>query len=511
MAFPRRAGILLHPTSLPGGHGIGDLGRSAYVFVDMLERAGMGLWQVLPLGPTGAANSPYQALSSHAGSPLLISLDELVSDGLLTRAELSATTFGEGPVHYDRVREFKERSLRTAFARLRAGSNTEELHESFDAFVEEEAAWLDDFALFVALKIAFDGKPWFAWPDTELVTRDLGALKNARQKNADEVAFQQFMQFVFFRQWRALRTYANERSVQLMGDVPIYVAHDSSDVWSSPQYFNLDEQGEAQSVAGVPPDYFSATGQLWGNPIYRWDVLKKEGYAWWIERIRATLALVDLLRIDHFRGFAAYWEVPAGEKTAVNGQWITGPGADFFETLRDTLGELPIVAEDLGVITKDVDELRLEQRMPGMKVLQFAFCDGAELYLPHTYETNCVVYTATHDNDTTRGWYEATGPDYADHDRGAIERERDKARRYMARGGDDFAMHLVRLAFASVADTAVVPVQDVLGLGNDCRMNRPGITEGQWTWRLTQKQLEAIPAGTLREFVDLYGRAPAAP
>ncbi|MBN2712162.1 MAG: 4-alpha-glucanotransferase, partial [Planctomycetes bacterium] len=407
MAFARGAGILLHPTSLPGGHGIGDMGREAYRFVDFLTEAGFTLWQVLPLGPTGAANSPYQSLSSFAGNTLLISLEKLSELGLLTPPDMVGASFRNDTVEFDKVGVFKEEMLRKAYANFVDGKGESAFQEGYATFVKEEAGWLDDFALFVALKKDNGGAAWFQWRDSDLINHKADALDKARVELADEVGFQSFCQYAFFSQWRALRKYANDRKVRLMGDVPIYVAHDSADCWAAPGIFKLDEKGNTTSAAGVPPDYFSATGQLWGNPIYRWDVLKQDGYAWWIERIRKTLEMVDLLRIDHFRGFAQFWEVPAGESTAINGKWIDGPGDDFFKALHKALGELPIIAEDLGIITDDVLALRERNNLPGMKILQFAFCDGAEMYLPHTYDRNCVVYTATHDTDTTRGRYGA--------------------------------------------------------------------------------------------------------
>lgn len=506
MPFPRAAGIILHPTSLPGSHGIGDLGPAAYRFIDFLHASGLTLWQVLPLGPTGASNSPYQSLSSFAGNSMLVALEPLVNDGLLKAEDLQGVHFAEGRVDYCRAAEFKERALRKAFAVFQAGRGNPALRSRWLAFKREQAAWLEDFACFAALRRHFQNRAWFAWPDKGLVKRSPALLAKVRKEMADEIAFQVFCQFCFFSQWRALKDYANQKGICIIGDVPIYVAHDSADVWASPEIFALDESGLPLTMAGVPPDYFSATGQLWGNPLYRWDALAESGFSWWLARISATLALVDRLRIDHFRGFESYWEVPAGETTAVNGRWRKGPGDAFFNALRNSLGELPIIAEDLGVITPEVTALRQRHGLPGMKILQFAFCDGAEHYLPHTYESNCVCYTATHDNDTTRGWYAAEGADYSHHDRAVIERERDKARRYLARDGSDIAWDFIRLAMSSVADTAIFPMQDVLNLGNEARMNRPGIAEGQWEWRMTAEQLANAPAGRLREMVWLYGR-----
>lgn len=509
MSFPRAAGVLLHPTSLPGGHGVGDLGKSAYRFVDFLAAAGQSLWQVLPLGPTGPTNSPYQSLSSFAGNPLLISLDRLVEIGLLTPPDIAGGGVASLPTaEFERAAKFKEKALRLACRHFLAGRGDKAFQKGFLEFREAEKEWVEDYALFLALKRHFQGAAWFQWPDPDLVKRRPAALQKARKEFEDSLLFHIFCQYCFFDQWTALKAYANEKHVRLIGDVPIYTAHDSADVWAEPQYFEVDEEGAVLQMAGVPPDYFSTTGQLWGNPIYRWDVLKKDGYRWWLRRIESVLKLVDILRIDHFRGLQAYWSIPQGETTAVRGEWIEAPGDDFLTTLHQTLGKLPIIAEDLGVITPEVEELRDKHGLPGMKILQFAFCDGADAYRPHTYDKNCVVYTATHDNDTTHGWYAATGPDYAHMDPATLARERDLARRYLGRDGSDIAWDFIRLALSSVADTAIYPMQDILRLGNDCRMNRPGITEGQWGWRMTEEQLTTAPAERLRELTWLYGRLP---
>ncbi len=510
MRFPRRAGILLHPTSLPGPHGTGDLGPSALRFADRLAEAGQGLWQVLPLGPTGAANSPYQALSSFAGNPLLISLDALVEDRLLPEKDARRhPDFAEDRADFDGARRFKEEALRTAFERF-SEMTASDLHDAFRIFRQETEAWLPDFALFMALKDHFRGKPWYDWPEPGLVRREAKAMKAARAELKKEIRYHVFCQFLFFRQWRHLREHARAKGVHLVGDVPIYAAHDSADVWMAPAFFALDASGRATGQAGVPPDYFSETGQLWGNPLYDWNALEKDGFSWWIERIRATLAQVDILRIDHFRGLESYWAVPAGAATAAEGEWKTGPGSAFFEALETALGEVPIIAEDLGIITEEVEALRARHKLPGMKVLQFAFAEGAESYLPHRFtDPNCVAYTATHDNDTTRGWYAAEGPDYAHMDVEALRRERDKARRYLARDGSDIAWDLIRLVAGSTADTALWPMQDVLDLGNEARMNRPGQAEGQWAWRMTPAQLESFPAERLAELSWLYDRGPS--
>ena len=509
MPFSRLAGIILHPTSLPGGHGVGDLGSAARAFIDFLEKAGIGIWQVLPLGPTGGSNSPYQSLSSYAGNPLLISLDNLVELELLDERDLAIAPANSMYADYDGAARFKDKALRKALDRFLDARADASLGREFEEFCGQETHWLDDFALFAAAKDFFSGQPWYEWKDLELRRHTPEGLKKYHKLLVHETRYQKFRQFLFFRQWRELQRYAAKRNVKFLGDIPIYCAHDSSDVWAEPQYFQLDADGRAEFMAGVPPDYFSATGQLWGNPLYNWKTIRKDSYRWWLRRIKASLALVDMLRIDHFRGFEAYWAVKKGETTAVNGKWIKGPGQALFDAFKKELGDdLPILAEDLGVITPGVDKLRTTNGLPGMKVLHFAFSDGAESYLPHTYEPNTVCYVATHDNDTTRGWYEATGPDYAHMDRENIECERDKARRYLGRDGSGMAWDLMRLALSSVADTAVLLMQDVLDLPNSCRMNRPGLGENQWRWRLTADQMDILPWGPLRDMVHLYGREP---
>lgn len=506
MSFPRLAGLILHPTSLPGGHGVGDLGGAARAYADFLENAGMGIWQVLPLGPTGGANSPYQANSSFAGNPLLISLDMVSDLGLLEPGELRNGPVNSDWADYDGAAAFKDKALRKALARflnLRPGS---ELSNEFEGFCKVEQEWLQDYSLYAAAKEFYQGQPWYLWPDMDLRLHHPEGIKKYQQLLGGEILYQKFRQFLFFRQWRELKRYANDKNIRFLGDVPIYCAHDSADVWAHPEYFQLDEEGGAKLMAGVPPDYFSATGQLWGNPVYNWKALKKDGYMWWVRRLKATLSMVDMLRIDHFRGFQAYWAVDKGETTAINGRWIKGPGQALFDVFRRELGDnLPILAEDLGVITPGVDKLRTDNGLPGMRVLQFAFADGAESYLPHMYDRNTVCYAGTHDNDTTRGWYEAQGPDYANRDLGA---EHDKARRYLGRDGSDMPWDLMRLAFSSVADTAIVLMQDVLALPNGARMNRPGQGKGQWRWRMTGDQLTNAPWGPLRDMVWLYGRQP---
>jgi len=497
MPFPRRSGVLLHPTSLPGPYGVGELGREAVAWLDFLEQAGQRLWQVMPLGPTGYGDSPYQSFSSFAGNHYLIAVEELVAEGWLEAGELAPlAALPRERVDYGALIPAKLALLERAAGRFEERATAAQRAE-LGAFREAEAGWLADYALFMALKEAHGGAAWSDW-EPELRGREPGALARARREAAAGVRKHETWQFWFFRQWRRLREQAHARGIQVIGDVPIFVALDSADAWAAPELFHFDAQGRPTVVAGVPPDYFSATGQRWGNPLYDWEAMARDGYRWWVERVRATLALVDIVRIDHFRGFAAYWEIPAAEPTAVNGRWVQGPGQALFTALTEALGALPVIAEDLGVITPDVDELRRANGLPGMKVLQFAFAgDADDPYLPHNYERECVVYTGTHDNDTTAGWY-AQAP----------EAERDLVRRYLARDDRNVAWELLRLAQASVADTAIAPLQDVLGLGSEARMNTPGTAGGNWTWRFAWEDVPHWVAPQLRELATLYGRLP---
>lgn len=490
----RTAGILLHPTSLPGRYGIGDLGPNAYEWVDALVYAKQSWWQILPLGPTGYGDSPYQCFSAFAGNPYLLSPDKLVEDGLLQPSDLPATTFPAERVDYGPVIQFKNAVLTRAWENFKRGA-APALRAEFESFCHAEQRWLDDYTLFMALKEAHGGASWLTW-DAPSRRREPATLQKARADHADAIGRHAFGQFLFFRQWTALKRYANEQGLKLIGDVPIFVSSDSADVWANPELFLLDEERQPKVVAGVPPDYFSATGQLWGNPLYDWAALKQTDYAWWIDRMRATLKQVDLIRIDHFRGFEAYWEIPAGMPTAQVGQWVKGPYDDLFIAMQAALGSLPLIAEDLGVITPEVDALREQFKLPGMRVLQFAFGGATEdRFLPHMYEHNTVVYTGTHDNDTTRGWYAAI-----------TESERDFVRRYLARDGHNIAWDLIRLAWASVADYAIVPVQDVLDLGTEARMNTPGTSSGNWTWRLQPGQLSHATLDRLGDLTTLYSR-----
>lgn len=505
MRFPRRSGILLHPTSLPGPFGIGDLGQEAYRFVDFLAAAGQSYWQVLPLSPPGYGDSPYQALSAFAGNPLLISPQELAKAGYLLEADLAELpAFPAGYVDYAAVGRFKAGLLERAFQRFRAHAPAAQ-RESFVGFCREQAGWLDDFALFMALKEAHDLAPWYAW-ERDLAARDPALLAHWRAVLADKVEGQMWRQWLFFTQWLALKRYANARGVRIIGDIPIFVSGDSSDVWANPHLFHLDAELRPTVVSGVPPDYFSPTGQLWGHPLYRWDVVAADGYAWWIARFRMALAQADVVRIDHFRGFYNYWEVPAGEETAVRGRWVLGPGADLFRAVTQALGEVAIIAEDLGDFDAEsragVDALRAEFGFPGMKVLQFAFGSGpANPFLPHNYRPDCVAYTGTHDNDTAVGWYERT----------STEAERDHARRYLRCDGSDIAWDLIRAAWASVAQTAMTTAQDLLSLGHEARMNTPATCGApNWCWRLLPGALDDRVAARLRELTYLYGRLPGA-
>jgi len=495
MSSPRAAGILLHPTSLPGRFGIGDLGPGAHRWIEFLAAAGQKRWQVLPLTPTGYGDSPYQSFSSFAGNPLLVSPEALYEDGLLGAEDLERLpAFRPDRVDYGAVIPFKLDLLGRAYRRFRAGS-APTLVAPFEAFRARNAGWLEEFALFMALKREAGGGAWTGWA-VGVAGRSPAALEAARLRLESQCFEQCFHQFVFFRQWEALRQRARAAGVAMVGDLPIFVAHDSADVWADPQLFDLDAHGAPARVAGVPPDYFSDTGQRWGNPLYRWDRHRESGFAWWIARLGAALALVDVVRIDHFRGFESCWEIPADSKTAVTGRWAPGPGAEFFEHVARVLGGLPLIAEDLGVVTPQVIALRDSLGLPGMKVLQFAFGDGPDHpFLPHRHVRNCVVYTGTHDNDTTRGWFGS-----------AAEAERALARRVLASDGREIAWDMVTAAFASVADTAIVPLQDVLGLGSEARMNFPGRAAGNWAWRFTAEQLGAAVVDRLGALTALHGR-----
>jgi 4-alpha-glucanotransferase len=506
--FPRCSGILLHVTSLPGHFGIGDLGPSAYEFADFLLAAGQKLWQVLPLNPTGYGDSPYQCFSAFAGNPMLISLERLRDQGLLQASDLAqAPQFPEGVVDFGPVIEFRMATLRRAAQAFFAdGSGAD--RAAFVRFCESASPWLDDYALFMACKGAHHGTMWTEW-DAQIRKRDPHGLSDWSRKLAPEVEAFKYWQFEFFQQWEQLRTYCQQRGIRLMGDVPIYVAHDSADVWAHPELFYLDDQGRPTVVSGVPPDYFSATGQLWGNPIYRWGLFADTGYKWWIERFRASLALFDLVRLDHFRGFESYWEVPATEITATNGRWVKGPGEGLLLSLQNALGELPIVAENLGVITPPVEKLRQQFGLPGMSLLQFAFGNDPQgpSFRPHNYTRDLAAYTGGHDNDTTVGWWSSTGGGDSTRTPEDVSKEHDFARLYL-NFHDDSAINwvMIRAVLASVADLAIVPLQDVLGLGSDARMNLPGKVSGNWRWRYRPGALTDDLRARLRSLVALYDR-----
>jgi 4-alpha-glucanotransferase len=507
----RTAGILLHPTSLPGPYGIGDLGPECSRFLDFLESARQGLWQVLPLGPTGYGDSPYQCFSAFAGSPLLLSPDLLVEEGLLAAADLAGRPeFPASRVDFGAVIDWKRPLLDKASANFEKKA-TGAQREAFEAFCRREAAWLDDYALFMALKEANGLKAWTSW-DPELVERDEAALARAREGHAGRARALAFFQFLFFEQWGQVKADANARGIRILGDIPIFVAHDSADVWAHPELFHLAADGTPALVAGVPPDYFSATGQLWGNPLYRWDVLARSGYAWWIDRFRAGLRLFDLVRLDHFRGFEAYWEVPAGEPTAVDGRWVKGPGEEFFLALERALGSLPVVAEDLGVITPEVVALRDRFGLPGMAILQFAWGTDAQAndFLPFNFTRNKVVYTGGHDNDTTVGWWTA-GVGDSTRSEEVVQKEREFCLRYLGTDGKEIHWDFIRAVLASVADTAIVPVQDLLGLGSEARMNLPGRPGGNWQFRYEAGALDEKVAKRLRLLTETYGRAASRP
>lgn len=506
MSFPRASGILLHPTSLPGPFGIGDLGEEAFAFIDFLAVSGQSLWQVLPLGPTGYGDSPYQCFSAFAGNPLLISPTSLAEIGLLTTDDLTnRPRFRPSRVDFGRVIDFKKTLLERAFdsfQRMPEGA----LRAEFVHFCEANHWWLDDYALFRALKHAHGGIAWTDW-EPRFAVREPDALAYAREALRERTAAEQFFQFVFFRQWSALKSYCRERGIKIIGDAPIFVAGDSADVWAHPEMFKLDSNRRPIVVAGVPPDYFSKTGQLWGNPIYDWNAMRATGFRWWVDRLRATLQTVDILRIDHFRGFAACWEVPAQDKTAERGQWVDVPGRELFITLRTAFGEMPIIAEDLGVITPDVEALRDDFGFPGMRVLQFAFRgDSKTIDLPHNYVRNCVVYTGTHDNDTTVGWFNSKAGAGSTRNAQEIERERAYCLAYLNSDGQQIHWDMIRAAWASIANTAVVPLQDLLGLGSRARMNLPASEQGNWQWRFRSGALTSKISDRLREITRLYGR-----
>ncbi|HJR05755.1 MAG TPA: 4-alpha-glucanotransferase [Pyrinomonadaceae bacterium] len=506
MNFSRSSGVLLHPTSLPGKYGVGDLGGEAYAFIDFLAASGQTLWQVLPLGPTGYGDSPYQSFSAFAGNSLLVSPERLLADNLLDKRDLaSAPKFSDERVDFGAAIEFKKKLLRRAFENFRHSTDTG-LRGSFETFGQNEAAWLDDYALYRAMKDARNGVAWNKW-EPPMLKREPAALAAARAGLQEQIAAHKFYQFLFFRQWHALKRHANERGIQIVGDIPIFVAHDSADVWTHPHLFKLNADGSPRVVAGVPPDYFSATGQLWGNPLYDWEHMKSDDFRWWIARVSSMLHLVDILRIDHFRGFAASWEIPGGDTTAERGRWVNAPGRELFTAIKRALGDVPILAEDLGVITPDVEALRDDFNFPGMRILQFAFGgDSKNIDLPHNYHRNVVVYTGTHDNDTTVGWFESKAGAGSTRKPEQIERERKFCLDYLNSDGREIHWDFIRAVLASVGNIAIIPLQDILGLGNDARMNLPNSTNGNWSWRYTSGALTPKVRDRLKDLTALYGR-----
>ncbi|PKO10706.1 MAG: 4-alpha-glucanotransferase [Chloroflexi bacterium HGW-Chloroflexi-2] len=496
MKSNRMSGILLHPSSLPGPDGIGDIGPEAYEWVNFLVQSGCNLWQLLPLGPTGYGDSPYQCFSAFAGNPFLISSTLLIDEGLLLLEDLQdRPDFSTESVDFGPVIQWKLKLLDRAYNNF-VQKQPEEITEKFQQFINQEQDWLFDFALFMAIKEVNGGLSWDYWDDG-LRKRDRKALKNFQDENKTLIESHMFKQFLFFTQWTGLKNYANDQGIKIIGDIPIFISFDSSDAWSNPELFYFDEDFKPTVVAGVPPDYFSATGQLWGNPLYRWEVHKQDRYKWWLKRINSTLKLFDFIRLDHFRGFVNYWEVPAGNETAEIGQWLPGPGADFFEVMQYELGVLPIIAEDLGEISTDVYKLRDQFDLPGMKILQFAFSsDPEDPFLPHNYPVNCVAYTGTHDNDTVLGWYQS-----------APVEEKDFCRRYLARSGENISWDLIRAVWSSVAKITIAPLQDFLGLGTEARMNYPGRPSGNWSWRVLPHQINSELAQRINEINFLYSRS----
>lgn len=499
MLFPRSSGVLLHPTSFPSRYGIGDLGSEAYQFIDFLAGSDQQFWQILPLGPTGYGNSPYASYSAMAGNPMLISPEQLYKKGLLTSEDLAhLPEFPVDEVDFERVFPTKKELLLKACDRFKSHGSSEQ-QEEFNRFCERHASWLEDYAFFMALHNTFGDASWHLW-EPDIAKREPEILEQWRQRLSDRIYYQKYVQFEFFRQWSWLKQYANDHNIQIIGDLPIYVAHNSADVWAHRDIFALDEEtGEPALMAGVPPDYFSETGQLWGNPIYNWEKLEKDNFHWWLQRIKMTFEYVDVLRIDHFRGFQAYWEVPQGETTAMNGQWVEAPGEKFFEVLKQELGSLPIIAEDLGLITPEVLELRDKFEFPGMKILHFAFGGGPDNpYLPFNIDRNCVIYTGTHDNNTTIGWFNQI-PDY----------ERENVLRYLGCvSGDGIHWDLIRLALSSVANLAIIPMQDLLGLGEESQMNIPSTAEGNWNWRYRSDGITDSLRDRFKSLTYTYGRTP---
>ena len=496
MKFARSSGILLHPTALPGKYGIGTLGSEAFDFIDFLVQSMQNLWQVCPLGPTGYGDSPYQCFSAFAGNPLLINLEKLARQGLLTENDLNEhNIFEPGDIDFEKVICFKYPLLRKAFKTYKQYSPKKQQNR-FSNFCKHNSDWLEDYALFMSVKEQFGGKPWIEW-DNDIKLRKEAAISYYQHELAEEMQFHKFIQFLFFDQWLEVRSYANRNYINIIGDIPIFVAFDSADAWSNSEIFQFDENKNPEYVAGVPPDYFSSTGQLWGNPVYNWEYLRNTGFSWWIKNIRSKLKLYDIIRIDHFRGFAAYWAVPFNDETAERGTWMPALGKELFETIEHELGVLPIIAEDLGHITPDVYQLRDQFGFPGMKVLQFAFdSDEINQHAPHNFARNTVVYTGTHDNDTTMGWFEK-----------AKKSDKELALSYFNSDGKEVHWDYIRNAWSSVAVMAIAPMQDFLGLGSEARFNTPGVLGGNWKWRLKEGMLKDDLADRIRFLSELYERA----
>jgi 4-alpha-glucanotransferase len=495
MKIKRSSGILLHITSLPGKYGIGTLGREAYNFVDFLVISGQKMWQILPLGHTGYGDSPYQCYSAFAGNPLLINLERLIDDGLLDKKDLPENIyFDDEQVDYGKVNDTKYPILRKAFANHIAHPNRLRTTR-FNVFCQKNKKWLDDYAFFMALKVHFKGIAWTQWAE-DIKMRRNDAVNYYKHLLKDDIEYFRFVQFLFYKQWLELKSYANLNDVQIIGDIPLYISFDSSDAWANPEFFEFDDHMNPKRVAGVPPDYFSETGQLWGNPLYNWEYLKTTGFEWWIDRVEANFKLYNAVRIDHFRGLAAYWAVTYGQETAINGEWIKAPGEELLQTIKNKLGDLFIIAEDLGLITEDVIELREKFNLPGMKILQFAFDSGEENdFMPHTYNKNCIVYTGTHDNDTTLGQYKSSK-----------DTDKDFMHEYFHVDKNDPVWSYIKLAWSAVADVAIAPLQDVLRLDTNARMNFPGKPSGYWKWRFTKQMLTEKHADELLRITRLYGR-----
>ncbi len=495
MRFPRSCGTLVHPTSFPGKYGIGDFGNEARAFIDFLERTHQTIWQLLPLTPTGYGNSPYASFSAFAGNTYLISPDILISKGLITRAEAAKTEIAPGvEVSYDEAFAKKDELFKVASTSFYANLTSEE-EKNFKSFKKANKHWLDDYVLFMACSLHYNKQPWNKW-DKDIAQRKPEALKSYKKKFKEEISLQYWMQYEFNNQWVELKKYANEKNIRVVGDIPIFVDHNSSDVWANPQYFEVDKQGNRVLVAGVPPDYFSETGQLWGNPQYNWKELEKDGFSWWVDRFKHMFNTCDAIRVDHFRGFDEYWEVNAKEETAINGRWVEGPGEKLFDTILKECGELPIIAEDLGFVTEGVEKLRDKYAFPGMKIIQFAFdSDSTNAFLPHNYPQNSVVYTGTHDNDTSIGWYNQ-----------APEQEKHRVRVYSKSDGSSINWEFIRLGMLSVSDQAIFPMQDFMNLDTSHRMNFPGTSSGNWLWRYTNHMFSEIDEERIASFVELSNR-----